>query len=76
MKISMFILPLIFIILGVLLRFAKASFLIAGYNTSSKLQKEKYNEKALCKFIGNLLFGFAAIFSFNCNCKGFKFCFP
>lgn len=61
MKISMFITPLILVILGVILRLGKASFLIAGYNTSSKQEKEKYDEKALCKFTGNLLFVIAAI---------------
>ncbi len=34
------------------------SGLIAGYNTSSKEEKEKYNEKKLCKVIG---YGMAVI---------------
>ncbi|MDR0470218.1 MAG: DUF3784 domain-containing protein [Nitrososphaerota archaeon] len=33
----------------------KGSFLISGYNTLSKDQRAKYNEKALCRFIGWLL---------------------
>jgi membrane protein YdbS with pleckstrin-like domain len=31
------------------------SYLIAGYNTSSKKEKEKYDEKKLCKYISMLL---------------------
>ena len=62
MEISLFIAPLIVAILGIAIRSGKASFLIAGYNTSSKEEKDKYDEKALCKFIGNLLLVLAGIF--------------
>jgi NADH:ubiquinone oxidoreductase subunit 5 (subunit L)/multisubunit Na+/H+ antiporter MnhA subunit len=48
--------PIILFIIGYFIRFKKASFLISGYNTSSKSKKEKYNEAALCKAVGNLLF--------------------
>lgn len=51
----------LFIVLGVVIRFGKASWLIAGYNTSSKDEKEKYDVKALCRFVSNLLFVIAAI---------------
>lgn len=43
-------------VLGAIIRFAKASWLIAGYNTSSKEKKAEYDEAALCNFVGNLLF--------------------
>ena len=33
----------------------KGAFLIAGYNTLSKEEKAKYDEKALCRFTGRLL---------------------
>ena len=33
----------------------KGSFLIAGYNTKSKEGKEKYDVKALCRYMGKLL---------------------
>ncbi|MGB7603885.1 MAG: DUF3784 domain-containing protein [Lutisporaceae bacterium] len=62
MEITIFIGPLILIILGIVIRFGKASWLISGYNTSSKYEKEKYDNIALCKFIGNLLFTLAIIF--------------
>jgi len=61
MNIFKFIIPLIFTILGFVLRSGKGSFLIAGYNTSSKEEKKKYDEVALCKFMGNLLIVIAAI---------------
>jgi len=61
MGISSFIVPLILVILGVAIRFGKASFLIAGYNTSSKQKKDTYDENALCRFIGNLSFILAGI---------------
>ena len=61
MNIFKFIIPLIFTILGFVLRSGKGSFLIAGYNTSSKEEKEKYDEVALGKFMGNLLIVIAAI---------------
>lgn len=38
----------IFAILSITLLLGKGSFLIAEYNTSSKEQKEQYNEKKLC----------------------------
>lgn len=34
----------------------KANFLIAGYNTSSKEEKEKIDDKRLSKFMGKFLF--------------------
>ena len=40
-------LVLLFLILGILLWNGKGAFLIAGYNTSSKEEQSKYNEKAL-----------------------------
>ena len=48
--------PILLFIFGYLVRFKKMSFLIAGYNTASKKEKEKYDEEALCKAVGNLLF--------------------
>jgi hypothetical protein len=42
---------IIFIICGIFLLFGKGSWLIAGYNTSSKEEKEKFDEKKLCRII-------------------------
>ena len=54
---------LLFFLLGVLFSMGKGAFLIAGYNTASKAEKEKYDEKALCRFMGKLMFGLA-----GCQC--------
>jgi len=43
------------IIMAVFLLNGKGAFLIAGYNTMSKTERAKYNEKALCRFTGWLL---------------------
>ena len=40
-------------IISMVLLVGKGSFLIAGYNTSSKEEKEKYNEKKLCRVVGS-----------------------
>lgn len=45
-----------FIILGVILSMGKCSFLIAGYNAMSKEQKKQYDERALCRFMGKIMY--------------------
>ena len=50
---------LIFLLLGLVFSRGKGAFLIAGYNTASKAEKEKYDEKALCRFVGKLMFALA-----------------
>lgn len=65
MVIAKFSIPLIFAILGILLKFGKGSFLIAGYNTMSKEEKEVYDKKALCNFMGNLMLFFAGLVLLN-----------
>ena len=49
-----------FVGLGVLFSKGKGAFLIAGYNTASRSEKENYDEKALCRFMGKLMFALAA----------------
>lgn len=48
--------------LGLLFFRGKGAFLIAGYNTSSKQEKEKTDVKALTRFMGKLMFFFSACF--------------
>lgn len=48
-----------FIVLGILFFRGKGSFLIAGYNTASKSERAKYDEKALCRAMGWLMFALA-----------------
>lgn len=50
----------LFVLLGVLFSRGKGAFLIAGYNTASAAEKAKYDEKALCRFMGKLMFALAA----------------
>lgn len=51
---------LVFIVLGILFSCGKGSFLIAGYNTASKAERAKYDEKALCRAMGWMMFALAA----------------
>lgn len=46
----------IFIVLGIFLVNGKGSFLIAGYNTMSAKEKEKYDKTELSKFMGKMMF--------------------
>ncbi|HLR67587.1 MAG TPA: DUF3784 domain-containing protein [Virgibacillus sp.] len=55
MIVMMFVIGL-FIVLGIFLINGKGSFLIAGYNTMSREEKEKYDTVALCKFMGKMMF--------------------
>lgn len=53
---------LLFIALGLVFMQGRGAFLIAGYNTSSRAEKEKYDERALCRFMGKIMFLWAACF--------------
>jgi hypothetical protein len=53
---------LLFAFLGYLIKYKQWSWLIAGYNTSSKKEKEKYDVTALCNGVGGLMFVFCGIF--------------
>ena len=57
-----FILVVVFIILGVVFFKGKGAFLIAGYNTAGREERAKYDEKALCRFMGKLMFVLAGCF--------------
>ena len=50
------------LILGVIFLKGKGAFLIAGYNTASKAEKEKIDEKKLCRYMGRLMFALAGCF--------------
>lgn len=43
------------LVTGLIVKLAKASALIAGYNTMPRDQKAEYDEEALTRFVGNLL---------------------
>lgn len=51
---------LLFVVLGILLLTGRGASLIAGYNTMPKRERERYDERALCRFTGRMLFAMAA----------------
>jgi hypothetical protein len=53
--------PIIFILLGILIKYGKMYFLIAGYNTMSKAEKEKVDIKGIATVFRNAMFGMSAI---------------
>ena len=63
---------LLFAVLGIVLWNGKGAWLIAGYNTSSKTEKSKYDEKALCRFVAKLMFFYAACFAVSAVCTFLK----
>lgn len=48
----------LFLTFAVVLSRGKGAFLIAGYNTLSESEKAKYDEVALAKFIGKIMYGY------------------
>lgn len=48
-------------ICGYLIKYKKMAFLISGYNTSSKKEKESYDKDALCNGVGNFIFILSSI---------------
>ena len=50
------------VILGIVFLKGKGTFLIAGYNTASKAEKEKIDEKKLCRCMSKLMFALAGCF--------------
>lgn len=51
----------IFIILGILIKYGKMYFLIAGYNTMDPEEKANYNIERIATLFRNVMFGMAAI---------------
>lgn len=52
---------IICIVLGILIKYGKMYFLIAGYNSMSKKHKEKYNIEGIAHVFRNVMFGMALI---------------
>jgi hypothetical protein len=57
----MLVTAIIFILLGVLIKYGKFYFLIAGYNTMTKNEKKKYNIEGVASLFRNVMFGMAAL---------------
>lgn len=49
----------LFVLLGVIFALGKGADLIAGYNTASAQEKEKYDVKKLCKSMSRFMFALA-----------------
>ncbi len=47
----------VFLILAIVFSNGRGAFLIAGYNTLPAREKAKYDEVALCKFMGKIMYG-------------------
>ena len=58
-------------ILSMILLSGRGGFLVAGYNTASKEEKAKYNEKKLCRTVGSglgaitIVMAIAAFYNFE-----------
>ncbi len=52
---------LLLILIGYLVKYKQWTWLIAGYNTSSKKEKAKYDTVALCHGVGNIMFSLGGI---------------
>ena len=50
-----------FIVVGIIMLKGRGAFLIAGYNTMSKSEQEKYDAPALCRFIGKIMLAIGAL---------------
>jgi hypothetical protein len=61
LEIPLLVTPLMLIVLATLIRVGKLSFLLSGYNIASRRERDKYDEKALCRFLSNLLFALGGI---------------
>lgn len=51
----------IFIVLGILIKYGKMYYLIAGYNTMPKEEKDKYDIEGIATLFRNVMFGMAFI---------------
>lgn len=52
---------ILFIVLGVLVKYGKMYFLIAGYNTMPSSEKEKTNAEGIANVFRNAMFGMALV---------------
>ncbi|MDL2252910.1 DUF3784 domain-containing protein [Ruminococcaceae bacterium OttesenSCG-928-I18] len=61
-QLSVYIIGLVVLIpifiMSIVLMTGRGSSLVAGYNTMSAEEQKKWDEKALCRFLGKLLFLF------------------
>lgn len=48
------VMALVFLVMAIFLLMGKGAWLIAGYNTASQAERDKYDEKKLCRTVGLL----------------------
>ncbi|KOS66273.1 hypothetical protein AEA09_18820 [Lysinibacillus contaminans] len=66
MVVATLIISILFLIFAITLSQGKGASLLTGYNTMSDSEKAKYNEIALCKFMGKIMYGISfSIFLFS-----------
>lgn len=59
-----FVVPaLLLFVMGYLIKYKRAIWLISGYNTASQAKKETYDLDKLCPLMGNFIFMLASILS-------------
>lgn len=57
----MLVVAIIYVTLGILIKYGKMYFLIAGYNTMSKEEQAKYDIEGIATLFRNVMFGMAAM---------------
>lgn len=65
----LFIPAALLLIIGWLIRFKKVTWLISGYNTSSKKKKEEYDPEKLCRYVGNFVFVLAGVLALTATAR-------
>lgn len=66
MEVAMLIIIIPFFIFAFILSKGKGASLLAGYNSMSESEKAQYDEVALCKFTGKIMYGITfSIFLFS-----------
>jgi hypothetical protein len=53
--------PIIFILIGILVKYGKMYSLIAGYNTMTQEEKDKYDIEGIATLMKNVMFGMAFV---------------
>ncbi|WP_163527833.1 DUF3784 domain-containing protein [Halobacillus ihumii] len=53
---AIIVILVVFLICGIIFSSGKGAFLIAGFNSMSEEEKEKYDEITLSKFMGKVMF--------------------
>ena len=58
------VLPALFVVQGLFLLSGRGAWLIAGYNTLPPSKRAKYDRRALCRFMGKMMFYTAGCLTF------------